>query len=143
MPINFMKKYTRSDLRANRNQLFVFGDNMVRQGRGGQAAECRDEPNAVGIPTKWNPSASESAYFSDLDIVKAAPSIDSAFNRLAEHIRTGGTVIWPSDNVGTGLAKLREKAPAINAYIQRKFNELCDLADEFKRPASTGNYIAD
>lgn len=134
MPIRTVNRYTRSDLRANKNTLFVFGDNMVRQGRGGQAAECRDEPNAVGIPTKWNPSTNQSAYFSDLDIAKATPQIDAAFNRLVDHLRQGGDVVWPADGIGTGLAKLREKAPAINAYIERKRAELLAAAEEFTRP---------
>ena len=61
--ITFQERITRADLRANPDTLYVFGDNMRRRGMGGQAAEMRGEPNAVGIPTKWRPSRTEWDFF--------------------------------------------------------------------------------
>jgi redox-sensitive bicupin YhaK (pirin superfamily) len=42
--------------------LFVFGDNLRRTGFGGQAAEMRGEPNAVGIAPGY-----EQKHFADAD----------------------------------------------------------------------------
>ena len=39
---------TRDDLRANRDLIYVFGDNVERAGRRGLAREMRGEPNAHG-----------------------------------------------------------------------------------------------
>lgn len=50
--IERMRHISRAYVRANRDKLFLFGDNLERRGFGGQAAAMRAEPNAVGIPTK-------------------------------------------------------------------------------------------
>jgi hypothetical protein len=112
-------RYTRAMIRANPKTLYVFGDNMARTGLGGQARECRGEPNAVGIPTKWRPTMDNAAFFRDSDLPKVTPRIQQAFRRLAAHLAEGGTVVWPSDGVGTGLARLPQCAPTIHAYINR------------------------
>ena len=42
----------RIDIQCNRHCLYLFGDNLDRQGMGGQAKEMRGEPNSFGIATK-------------------------------------------------------------------------------------------
>lgn len=113
------KTITRAMLRAEPKTLFVFGDNMVGVGKGGQAREMRGEPNAVGIPTKLYPSMHAEGFFVDADLPKAMPRIDLAFGRLFVHAALGGEIVWPADGIGTGLAQLQERAPAIWAYIER------------------------
>jgi hypothetical protein len=51
-------------LRENPNWLFVFGDNALRYGKGGQAV-IRDEPNAFGIVTKLKPNNTNDSYMTD------------------------------------------------------------------------------
>lgn len=58
--------YTPELLRANPDFTFVFGDNYQRKGKGGQA-KIRDEPNAMGLATKWAPDKHHLDYFSDED----------------------------------------------------------------------------
>jgi hypothetical protein len=113
--------------RESPNSLFVFGDNMVRRGLGGQAAALRGEPNAVGIPTKWFPTMEEKAYFVDEDLWRVKPFIDVAFDELAEHLSAGGEVVWPKDGVGSGLAELESRAPAIWDYINQRFASLQEM----------------
>src|SRR6185437_11401462 len=62
--------YTPAMLAAEPNSLFVFGDNLQRRGRGGQAA-IRDAANAVGLPTKRAPRWDEAAFFTDADLARA------------------------------------------------------------------------
>lgn len=114
------KFITRAMLRAAPETLFAFGDNMFRAGNGGQAKEMRGEPNAVGIPTKWNPGTGISAYFDDRenDLARCREEIDDAFGRLFMHLANGGDVVWPEDGIGTGLAQLATRAPSILAYIE-------------------------
>ena len=67
MPLIRQKWITRDDLKSNRNQIYVFGDNMIREGYGGQAAAMRGEPNSFGIPTKWLPTNDTKAFFTDTE----------------------------------------------------------------------------
>lgn len=113
------KRYVRSAIRSRPDVLFVFGDNMTTLGRGGQAKECRGEPNTVGIPTKWYPDMTEASFFCDDDLPKVAFRIKDAFRRLDAHLASGKDIVWPADGIGTGLAQLPERAPAIAAYIER------------------------
>lgn len=132
MPGKVMRtdRYHRTDLRRQHQWLFVFGDNMAERGFGGQAKECRGEPNAIGIPTKWQPSMTPDSFFDDDIFEDVKPTIDGAFLELAGHLRKGGTVVWPRDGVGTGLAKLEEKAPAIFKYIQDNLEQLENICNE-------------
>lgn len=127
MPVIRQKWITREDLKANRDCLYVFGDNMLRSGRGGQAAAMRGEPNAFGIPTKWYPSNESSAFFEDADFTRDSVvhwMLEGAFNHLIEVLRDGYTVVIPTDGLGTGLSRLAETAPAIAAYIDGKIRVL-------------------
>jgi len=65
-----MKRISREFVRANRDRIFLFGDNLFGQGFGGQAAAMRGEPNCVGIPTKKFPSSRHGAFFTDLYLSK-------------------------------------------------------------------------
>lgn len=51
MPLVEVERYTRQDIRAHPNWLYVFGDNLKEQGFGGQAAQAGGETNnTVGVP---------------------------------------------------------------------------------------------
>lgn len=113
-----LKIITRSMLRENPDTLFVFGDNMIGKGFGGQAKEMRGEPNAVGIPTKLFPGMSEVDFFRDDNFEAAKIKIDAAFVRLFAHISHGGEIVWPADGIGTGLAQLPSRAPKIWKLIE-------------------------
>ena len=134
MPIVIRRWITRADLIANRDSLFAFGDNVAKEGYGGQAREMRGEVNAVGIPTKWMPSNTSGSFFIDRDFDAMMPLIDAAFMKLAAHLRTGGVVIWPAQGVGTGRANLRQVAPLIAAYIDRSFEELQKVTKQQNQP---------
>jgi hypothetical protein len=116
---------TREYVRANRNKVFLFGDNLERRGFGGQAAALRGEPNAVGIPTKKGPSYKDDAFFSDDEFEQNKAAIDAAFakvmNVVAQTIRT---IVIPTDGLGTGRAQLRRRAPRTFAYLQKRLAEL-------------------
>jgi len=118
MPVKFMEHYTRQDLRDNPHDLYVFGDNFSRMGYAGQARECRCEPNAIGIATKRAPSMSEAAFLTDADFYAWDEANSDAFNHIEAHLISGGTVVFPSFGLGTGLAQLAQRAPKIWAELQ-------------------------
>jgi hypothetical protein len=113
----YIKKYSRAYIKAHPDWLFVFGDNMLRHGLAGQAAEARGEPNAIGIATKRKPTMEADAFLSDLDYDNWLAAERTTMRRLMEASQRGRTIIWPLDGIGTGLARLEKNAPSIWAAI--------------------------
>lgn len=111
---------TRQMLRNEPDKIFLFGDNLLRSGLGGQAAEMRGEPNAIGIPTKRAPNMRPESFFSDDDYINNIKSIDDAIGSIPPD----KIIVMPQDGLGTGRAKLQQKAPKTYAYLQNKLNEL-------------------
>ena len=120
MPVYRQKMIYRKDLRSNPDVLYIFGDNLARTGLGGQAKEMRGEPNAVGIVTKVSPKI----YMSDKYIDQAIIELDKDLKRISNHLKQGGKVIFPSDGIGTGLAKLQEKCPKYNKILAERLSAL-------------------
>lgn len=136
----------RQDLQANPNILYIFGDNLDREGMGGQAKEMRGEPNAFGIATKRSISHNyPKDYFfdSDEDVIKI---IDDEFEQLhrelyknLSYFNAAGKYIEkrkffkykalciPYDGIGTGLARLKENAPKLLDHINSKLKKLESL----------------
>lgn len=113
MPIKYQKFIHRSDLQANPDTLYVFGDNVQRIGMGGQAFHMRGEPNAVGVATKWTPSTDPTAYFADKDLTTVKHIWIQDTERVVQHLLEGQTVIWPEDGIGTGLSDVPNRAPKV------------------------------
>jgi hypothetical protein len=110
MPIRFQKWITRQDLKNNPHIYFVFGDNVARTGLGGQAAEMRGEPNAIGVVTKWWPSMDILAFFTD---EYYSDEIINDMDKIQELVNNDKTVVIPTDGLGTGLSMLPRKAPKL------------------------------
>lgn len=130
MPLEKATFYSRMDIKANPDKLYIFGDNFALKGFGGQAKEARGEPNAIGVPTKRSPNWSEGAYLTDADFEEwrdiALPNMNLVKHALAE----GKTVVMPMSGIGTGLAELETRAPKI-------FNALLEWAAELERFANS------
>jgi len=114
--VKTQKMITVEDARANPDIIFVFGDNLIGKGKRGQAV-IRDEPNAMGIPTKRLPSMNDNAFFGQ-DIAEEKAAITTAINKIMAARESGKNVIFPEDGVGTGLANLQEKSPEVHAHLQ-------------------------
>lgn len=59
---------TENDIKNSVNTIYVFGDNMMKIGNGGQALIARQYVSlgkAIGIPTKRKPAMTEQSFFSD------------------------------------------------------------------------------
>lgn len=110
----------RADLQANPAVLYVMGDNEERWGRGGQAAEMRDEPNAVGVATLKAPGV----FWTESDMARQCAVIDADMAPLFEALRAGRTVVFPLDGIGSGLADLERRSPTTWAHLQHRINEL-------------------
>ena len=91
---------TREMLRNNPECVFVFGDNLLREGRGG-AALLRDEPNTYGFITKIYPDDNDSSYYKPADYI---PVYAAEIAALAVRVKANPlTTFWIS-KLGAGLA---------------------------------------
>lgn len=122
--IERMQHITREVVRANRDKVFLFGDNLQGRGLGGQAAAMRGEPNAIGIPTKKRPSYKGNAFFSDDEFALNIGAIDAALAQVANAItETIRSIVIPSNGLGTGRAQLDRRAPRTFAYLQQRLTD--------------------
>lgn len=124
--IERMRLISREYVRANRDKLFVFGDNLERRGFGGQARAMRGEPNAIGVPTKKSPSYEDAAFFTDEEFEQNKVAIDRAFAEIAQRAASFEiqVIVIPSNGLGTGRAQLQSRAPRTFAYLQSRLAEL-------------------
>jgi hypothetical protein len=126
--VEVVSRYTNADVKANPNKIYVFGDNTERRGKGGQA-QIRDNENAFGIATKFKPTTDNEAYFYDSVEEIGQQYIDADIAKIKAD---GRPVVFPKDGLGTGLAKLKEKAPKTYAYLKQR------LLEEFGFDNDTG-----
>lgn len=116
MKVTLMKEwYTQKMCIDNPDCLFIFGDNMIGKGMGGQAI-IRQAPNAFGIPTKRLPSRYASAYMSDKQDEYAA--INSRLELLKEVLANEyDEIVFPLDGLGTGLAEMPTRSPRLFHFL--------------------------
>lgn len=117
--ILFQYRIYRQDLRANPNVLYLFGDNCLRVGLGGQAREMRGEPNAVGVRTKKAPGMAPEDFFTDDELALNRSMIKSDLVRAKAHLREGRLLVIPSEGLGTGLSDLPSRAPLTYEFLQQ------------------------
>lgn len=96
----------------NPRNLYVFGDNLKRIGKGGQA-QIRDCKNSYGIATKRNPSMDENAFFSDRYDEYTHLSFDLKQLIAICKVNKYDIIIFPYDGLGTGLARMNETSPKL------------------------------
>lgn len=123
MPLLFQKQITKADLKANPRVLYLFGDNALRAGRGGQAQVMRGVVNAHGIRTKWGPGRAPGDYYAEGEghthnLAIALQFVNEDFAVVHEWAKAGGLVVCPLDGIGTGLAELPTRAPTVMALIR-------------------------
>ena len=118
------KIITRDKVKENPDVLYLFGDNIVRQGLGGQAKEMRGEPNTLGIVSKKYPSNSSSSFYTDEDFYTWLEVFSSDIKNLAESVNSGKYRAIVIPQIGVGLADLPNKAPRIWNYLKTTLDNL-------------------
>lgn len=127
MPVIFQKFIYREDLQANPDILYVFGDNVVRKGLGGQAGAMRGERNAIGVATKFTPTTGSNAFFSDQEFEQNVKIIEADLKPVVYALEHGDIVIFPLDGLGTGLSELPTRAPKTDAYLKDRIKALTKI----------------
>ena len=122
MSILLQNRFSIEDCSNHPDRVFIFGDNLIQKGKGGQAI-IRDCHNAYGIPTKRLPSMDSDSFFNDeFDEYEA---VKSAIEKLIvlKHSRREITFVFPTDGLGTGLAQMKTKSPKLFKYMNEQLNK--------------------
>lgn len=123
--------YSIEKCRANPRSIYIFGDNLLRAGKAGQAS-IRSCNNAIGIATKKKPSMLESAFFSDKEYDKLEPFLKKEMDKIINILLSNDfdTLVFQKDGLGTGLSKLPQKAPkvflALSDLLYKTFGIITD-----------------
>lgn len=122
-----MSKFIKSDIFWTReyvdsmpDYLFVYGDNDIKKGKGGQAI-IRGASNSIGVPTKKKPSMGIDSFYTDTEYDQNVEKINIAYAKIIEKGKKYKGIIISSFGYGTGLAKLNEYAPKTLKYINELF----------------------
>jgi len=102
-------------------KVFVFSDNLQREGTGGQAC-IRHCENSVGIRTKKFPQYEPSAYFTDADFDKFVNYVNHDIACLKD-LNKYHPLVFSSHGYGTGLAEMPKRAPNCFIYLCKSLNE--------------------
>ena len=115
--------YTVKLLRDNPNTIFVFDDNLQREGKEGQAV-VRDEPNSFGIATKVRPNNQFGSFFRDTNESHAVAIVND-LHALMKLRDIGKTIMFPSAGLGSEIAQMWKYAPKLLSNLTQL------LYDEF------------
>lgn len=130
MPVLYRTHIVRNDLRLNPSWMYLFGDNEMRTGLGGQAKHMRGEHNAVGIRTKYIPAMTPQSFWVETPEEDGhrwrMMIMEDLFPAVAK-LRAGGTVVIPANGIGTGLSDLQRTAPRTYNYLQACLRRLAEL----------------
>ena len=91
---------TREFLQKNPNSVFVFGDNLIRQGYGG-AAKLRDMTNSYGFITKKLPDNRDESFYHPEEYVEV---YTKQITKLREVIAANPDKEYLISKLGAGLA---------------------------------------
>jgi len=94
------QKITRGYLKAHPNEVFVFGDNTERWGKGGAAA-LRDCRNVYGFVTQKRPSHDANAHYKPEEFLLI---YENEVRKLKKEIEKNPELTYLISRVGGGLA---------------------------------------
>lgn len=132
IPIVVLEQYNLANVLKNPNILYVFGDNAMRVGSGGQA-HIRSAKNTTGIATKM----SISEYFYDENFEQSKNIIDNDISRIIAKMERGeyNILAFPKAGFGWGRAEMQTHCPKTALYLCSRlleefgFNNIQDLVN--------------
>ena len=106
---------TREDLKANPHAIFVFGDNVAREGQRGLARQMRNEPNAHPISVSWT------AYdpFTRATAKDAQQHIRNDLKALMA--RTPKLIVWPLQGIVPDFITIPEE---LGQFLRREIRAI-------------------
>jgi|GEM_PF-3040469 len=111
---------TRADLKANRDLIYVYGDNIKREGRRGLAREMRGEPNAHAISISLGPF---DPFIREM-MSDAKAAIDRDLAALAD--RDARCIIWPMAGIVPEFLNMPDE---LYTYLRQQARATLNIAD--------------
>ncbi len=122
MLVEIFKGYwTLNNVKERHDYIFIFGDNDIENGTGGQAT-IRGQPNAMGIPTTKTPDV----HYTDAEYLDNVKKIKASICKIKCVLKSGefNKVVFSSGGLGTDIAQLKEHAPFTFAKLNQLVDEL-------------------
>lgn len=119
----FKGNWTTDDVLLMKDCLFVYGDNDLKTGKGGQSI-IRDLPNTVGIPTKKAPNNLAQSFYNDNELGLNMEKISIAINNVIEKSKHYKIVYLSEGGLGTERAKLPILAPKTFEYLNKAVSNM-------------------
>ncbi len=119
--------WTRDEVARDVDSVYVFGDNC-KDAIGTFIPETtqaciRFLPNTIGISTKKDHYWNDHSFMNDNDIDLFSALVETAIGLIKVNLEKGKTIVFPSDGIGTGNARLLKKAPLCWEYLCKRLKE--------------------
>lgn len=124
--------YSRPLVVSKPDHLFLFGSNLANTGMGGQAV-IRGLKNSYGIPTKKKPDNFESSFFHDNDFENNIKIIKEYIDNIP--YQNYKVIVFPSDGLGTGRAKMPSKCPKTFHWMNQYLNNFIEKVKNYEKEA--------
>lgn len=129
MKVYRVNKIIKKDkVKSNPDVLYLFGDNDIRKGLGGQAKEMRYESNCIGVSTKKIPSNDLKSFKYDTEYLENCIIILDDMNKVKKELITGKYKALVIPQIGVGLAKLPINAPRTYQFLVEQLDDLENYA---------------
>lgn len=114
----FVGNWNVEQCHENPHSLYIFGDNDVEKGCGGQAI-IRKCKNSIGIPTKKYPNNNKTSFYTDEEYDFNCKKILAAIEKIIKDSLKYDELIFPKNGFGTGFAKLDKFAPQTLKFLDQ------------------------
>ena len=139
--INFIENITRGDVKSNPGEIFVYSENLLKDGYGEQSKEMRGEPNTVSIFTRKKPDTSDDSFFNDNELEENKLKINEGIKEIIGYIDQGKKINFPKEGIGTDSSQLQLRAPKTYDFLIQTLKALRLYIDTIK-PVD-GKYIVE
>lgn len=125
------RSITETEILNNPTILYIFGDNLLRKGYGGQARVCRGKSNTFGIRVKKEPNDNPNSFFTDREFFKLSDYIKEDIVQILK-LSIEYKKIFILSNIGEGRARLLEKAPKLYDLLKQLLDGLINISPQSK-----------
>jgi len=118
--------FKKEDVLTNKDTVWVYTENMLREGGGEEVEWMRSNENCHAIITRE--SIGKDGYFREDNIVKTTRCIKNQFDSLYLRLKQGKLVIIPSVDINEAIIELEKNAPTL-AIV---FNKCLETINRFR-----------
>lgn len=110
----------RDDLQANRDVVFVYGDNVAREGHRGLARQMRGAANAHPISISWGPFDPFTYLTADAAMVQILEDLEALYKRAPS------LIVWPLSGI---VPEFQTVPDEVLLFLREETRKRFNLAD--------------